>query len=66
MPAPVEPDPPLPDLTLAQANAALTATLDRLEGLDRGGTAANDERRRLWRRLTQLRREVVRLLAAQE
>ena len=65
MPAPVDTDPPPPGCTLAQVNAALTATLDRLEVLDGGGAAANDERRRLWRRLTTLRREVVRLLGVE-
>jgi hypothetical protein len=64
MPVPVDADPAQPGPTLAQVNAALTATLDRLEALDAGGPAANDERRRLWRRVTTLRRAAVRLLDA--
>ncbi|MGH2350369.1 MAG: hypothetical protein ACRDJN_01990 [Chloroflexota bacterium] len=37
-----------------------------LDALAAGGPAANDERRRLWRRITTLRRAAVRLLATKE
>jgi hypothetical protein len=66
MPVPVDADPAPSDPTLAQVNAALTATLDRLEALTGTGTAANDERRRLWRRVGQLQRAAVRLLDAED
>jgi hypothetical protein len=62
MPAPVDADPARPGPTLAQVNAALTATLDRLEVLAAAGAGANDERRRLWRRVAKLQRAAVLLL----